>query len=188
VEKLHVEIGDRLIAIGNVKRAALGEFSEHRGLDIAPVFDVDWALVKRPSFTETDAAPVNLHVEAAKDSVTTIRLGFDLGTSWLKKGYWTDFLESTDGVWQPSLSVKWRQVVGGGESRGITSNIVGAPPVTGMTTVLSDDAKQGIEIGAGVWFTPKMANRVSIGARYDAFVWTDVVSHDLLGTVMYSFF
>jgi uncharacterized protein with beta-barrel porin domain len=156
------------------------------GLDLSPSFEVDWARVMRPGFTENGAAPLDLAVQDAADSVTTIRVGVEAGTSLLKKGYWTDFLERTDGVWQPSVSVKWRQVVAGAD-RAYTSSIVGAPTAAGRSTVFGDDASQGFEVGAGLWFTPKDANRITLGASYDAFVWRDIISHDVKGTVAYSF-
>ncbi len=190
----------RNVAFSGVRREAEGEWESNRvsiggevrwtfaldGLDLTPTFDADWALVSRPGFTEQGAAPLDLRVEGATDTVTTLRLGIELGTSVLRKGYFTDFFEAADGVWQPELSVKWRQVVSG-DDRALTSAIVGAPASTGDTTVFSDDAGEGFEIGAGVWFTPKDATRITVGVRYDAFVWKDIVSHDLKGTVGYSF-
>jgi uncharacterized protein YhjY with autotransporter beta-barrel domain len=190
----------RNVAFTGVQTTGEGEYQSNRvgiggelswtfaldGLDVSPVFDADWALVKRPAFTEHGAAPIDLHVEGASQSVTTIRAGVDLGTSFLKKGYWTDLLERTDGVWQPSVSVKWRQVVAGSE-RAYTSSIVGAPAAAGRSTVFGDDADQGFEIGAQLWFTPKDANRITIGASYEAFVWKDITSHDVTGKIAYSF-
>jgi len=191
---------NRNVSIADIALSANGDYDTNRvgaggelswtfaldGLDVTPALDIDWALVMRPGFTEQGAGDLSLTVEDANDSVTTLRLGVDVGTSFLKKGYWTDFLERTDGLWQPVLTVKWRQVVSGA-SRGLSSSMVGAPTGVTGTRVYGDDASQGFEIGAGLWFTPKDATRITFGARYDAFVWKDVVAHDVTGSVSFAF-
>lgn len=190
----------RRIAFANVARDTAGSYQSNRyalggelswnfaldGFDVRPVFEIDWARITHGGFEESGAGELSLIVDDDHDSVTTVRVGFDVGTSLLKKGYWTDLLERTDGVWQPELSVRWRQVVSG-DARGYSSAMAGTPAGVNGTTVYGDDAAQGFEIGAGVWFTPKSATRVSLGASYDAFVWKDVVAQEIMGSVIFSF-
>jgi hypothetical protein len=191
---------NRQIAFAAVTRTATGQYQSNRygvggqlswtfalsGLDLTPLFEADWARVSRDTFTETGAAPANLIVNGAADSVTNLLVGVELGTSWLKKGYWTDFLEKTDGVWEPKLAVGWRQVVQGAD-RALVSSYQGAPSASGRFQVDGQDANQGFEIGVGLYFTPKGLNRITLGASYDAFVWKDVLLQDISGTVRLSF-
>jgi len=46
---------------------------------------------------------------------------------------------------------------------------------------------EGFEVGAGIDWTPHRADRLSVGIRYDGFLWRGVSSHDLVARVRIGF-
>ena len=113
-----------------------------------------------------------------------MRVGVDLSSALHKQGYWTELLESADGVWRPSLSLAWRQVVTG-QHRDITSRL---DEVKGSVfTIQADAADRGFEIGAGLDWSPALINRFTFGIHYDAFIWKDVTNQTVMGRLRFSF-
>lgn len=165
-----------------------GEYAfELRGWTLAPMASLDYQALLQDSVTETGALPVSLQVDSRTDNVVTLRAGFEVATAFHKRGYWTEALETIDGVWRPNLSVQWRQVVAGAD-RALTADFIGDPgSAAGQFTVYGQSPSEGFEVGAGVDWTPRSANRLTFGLRYDVFVWTDVLSNDLTARVRYSF-
>ncbi len=158
-----------------------------RGFDLVPMASVDYSLMRQDAFAETGARPVSLLVEERTDHVVTLRAGFELTRPLHKSGYWTDLLEHGDGVWRPTVSVRWRQVVSGYD-RPLTARFVGDPAdAAGTFTVDGDAPEMGFEIGGGLDWTPRRADRLTFGVRYDVFVWEDVTSHDLSARVRLGF-
>ena len=188
----------REIQIADFVSRARGEYSMNRiGLrgrveygfrlgvvQLAPLASVDYTALIRPDITETEGGAANLYVDGTTDSITTVRVGFELGSALHKDGYWTELLENADGVWRPQLSVAWRQVVTGAH-RDITSRFLGAPGQT--FTIQADAADRGFEIGAGLDWSPALINRFTFGIHYDAFVWKDVLNQAIMGQVRFSF-
>ena len=188
----------REIDIGDFVSRARGEYQMNRvGLraraeygfrfgrvQIAPLASVDYTALIRPGITETEGSAANLYIDGTTDSITTIRVGLDIGSALHKEGYWTELLENADGVWRPQLSVAWRQVVTGAH-RDITSRLLGAPGQT--FTIQADAADRGFEVGAGLDWSPALINRFTFGIHYDAFVWEDVLNQTIMGQVRFSF-
>ena len=188
----------REIQIADFVSRARGEYSMNRiGLrgrveygfrlgvvQLAPLASVDYTALIRPDITETEGGAANLYVDGTTDSITTVRVGFELGSALHKDGYWTELLENADGVWRPQLSVAWRQVVTGAH-RDITSRFLGAPGQT--FTIQADAADRGFEIGAGLDWSPALINRFTFGIHYDAFVWENVFNQAIMGQVRFSF-
>jgi hypothetical protein len=157
------------------------------GLDLSPMASVDYTALIQDAIMETGALPVALQIDGRTDDVVTVRAGLDLTTAYHKRDYWTDFLEHADGVWRPTLSVRWRQVVNDAE-REVAGRFRSDPTGTaGLLVVQADAPAEGFEIGAGVDWTPRAADRLTFGLRYDLFVWTGVTTHDLVGQVRFSF-
>lgn len=165
-----------------------GEYAfDLRGWTLAPMASIDYTALLQDSIYETGALPVSLQIDSRTDNIVTLRAGFEVATAWHKRDYWTDALETVDGVWRPNLSVQWRQVVAGAD-RALTADFIGDPgTAAGQFTVYGQSPSEGFEVGAGLDWTPRAANRLTFGLRYDVFVWTDVLSQDLTANVRYSF-
>ena len=190
----------RNLAFGNFARTAEADFHSQRlgtrlhagwdfdlrGLRLAPVASLDWAGLARESFEETGAGPANLAIDDQFDSIVTARAGLELDTAWHKRGYWTDLLEVTDGIWWPRLSVGWRELLRGDE-RPISASLASAPAAADGFRVVGSEARRGVEIGAGLRFTPARADRLSFGVRYDAFLWDGIREHDFGADLRFSF-
>jgi uncharacterized protein with beta-barrel porin domain len=157
------------------------------GWELVPLVSVDYTYLMQDSVEEENAGSIGLAIDYRADSIVTVRAGFEADTALRKSEYWSDWLEVIDGVWRPSFALRWRQVVVGAD-REIRSHFLGAPQLSaGRFMVRADDAAQGIEVGAGIDFTPKRLNRLTFGLRYDGFFWTGIQSNDISGRVRYSF-
>jgi uncharacterized protein with beta-barrel porin domain len=165
-----------------------GEYAfDLRGWSLAPMASIDYTALLQDAVYETGALPVSLRVDSRTDNIVTLRAGFEVSSAWHKRGYWTEALETIDGVWRPNLSVQWRQVVAGAD-RALTADFIGDPGgAAGQFTVYGESPSEGFEVGAGIDWTPRSANRLTFGLRYDVFVWTDVLSQDLTASVRFSF-
>ena len=166
-----------------------GEYAfDVRGWTLAPMASLDYTGLGQEQITETGAAPVSLLVDSRTDHIVTIRVGGEVSTALAKRDYYSDLLEAVDGVWRPTLSVRWRQVVSGAD-RGYTARFLGTPATTvGKFVVAGDGPDKGFEVGAGLDWTPEAANRLTFGLRYDVFAWEGVTTHDLAARVRFSFY
>jgi hypothetical protein len=91
-----------------------------------------------------------------------------------------------DGVWQPSVEVRWRQMLHGDE-RSIDARLQGTPDAVGDFRIEGKEDSGGAEIGAAVSFTPSLANRLQFEFGYDAFVGPHTLEQDLYGRVTLGF-
>ena len=82
--------------------------------------------------------------------------------------------------------LRWRQTITGNE-REVTASLVDAPAtIPGFTVDAKEDAG-GFEIGAGVVFVPKNANRLQLELNYDVYRGAHTVDHDLVGRIRIGF-
>ncbi len=157
-----------------------------RGWQVAPLVSLDYTSLVQSSLAESGGGALALLIDRRSDSIATLRTGIEVSTGYHKTAYWRDLLEIADGVWHPALSVRWRQVLAGSD-REITARYAGAPAAAGSFTVDARAPDRGFEIGAGLDFVPKAANRVTLGVRYDTFLWQGITSHELRGDLRFSF-
>ena len=155
------------------------------GWDLGPIASLDYTALYQGEVTESGAGLLNLVVESRDTPLATVRAGFALARSVRKSGYWTDFLEQADGVWRPSLSVEWRQLLVD-YNRPISARFASAPG-SGNMTIRGDAPRMGFEIRTGIDWTPRQADRLTFGLHYDVFAWTDVVVQDLVASVRIGF-
>jgi len=155
------------------------------GWDLGPIASLDYTALYQGEVTETGAGLLNLVVESRDTPLATVRAGFALARSVRKSGYWTDFLEQADGVWRPSLSVEWRQLLVD-YNRPVSARFASAPG-SGNMTIRGDAPRMGFEIRTGIDWTPRQADRLTFGLHYDVFAWTDVVVQDLVASVRIGF-
>ena len=155
------------------------------GWDLGPIASLDYTALYQGEVTESGAGLLNLVVESRDTPLATVRAGFALARSVRKSGYWTDFLEQVDGVWRPSLSVEWRQLLVD-YNRPVSARFASAPG-SGNMTIRGDAPRMGFEIRTGIDWTPRQADRLTFGLHYDVFAWTDVVVQDLVASVRIGF-
>ena len=156
------------------------------GWKLGPMASLDYMALLQEATTETGASPLNLQIDKRDNQLVTVRAGFALTTTLNKTGYWTDFLESADGAWRPSLSVQWRQLVTDYD-RSITARFAEEPQSVGSMTVQGQAPRMGFEISTGLDWTPEKADRLTFGLHYDVFVWKDVVVQDLNASIRIGF-
>jgi uncharacterized protein with beta-barrel porin domain len=165
-------------------RAEIEYGIETRALRVAPLISLDYTTLLQSEVRESGGGAAALTLPSRNDTARTLRVGVDLTTTLQKTGYWTDLLENADGVWRPALSVRWRQPLGD-VSRSISARFSAAPGE--LFSVEGDDSGEGFEVGAGVDWTPLLADRLTFSLRYDGFLWQGVASHALTGRIRLSF-
>ena len=69
-----------------------------------------------------------------------------------------------DGVWNPSADIRWRQNLTGYE-RELKGRLQGSPDTLSNFTIVGREESGGLEIGTGLSFTPKNANRLQFDLR-----------------------
>jgi len=189
----------RNIAIGDFSGQTMGRYGVDRlgvraeveyGIEagafrVAPLISLDYTTLFQSAITETGGGAAALTLPSRTDTARTLRVGIDLSTTLQKKEYWTAFLENADGVWRPTLSLRWRQPLGE-ESRTVTARFTAADP-SDLFSVQGDDSGQGFELGAGVDWTPLVADRLTFSLRYDGFFWKNVTSNAITGRIRLSF-
>ena len=157
---------------------------ETEAFRIAPLISLDYTTLIQSEIAETGGGAAALTLPSRNETARTLRVGFDLTTALHKQGYWTALLENADGVWRPSLSVRWRQPLGATQQN-VNARFSAAPGE--LFSVQGDDSGQGFELGVGVDWTPLVADRLTFTLRYDGFLWEGVTSSALTGRIRLSF-
>ena len=188
----------RNVAIGNFVGRTTGRYDIERiglraeveygietgALRVAPLLSLDYTTLLQSEVRESGGGAAALTLPSRNDTVRTLRVGVDLTTTLHKTGYWTQLLENADGVWRPVLAVRWRQPLGD-VSRSVSARFSAAPGE--LFSVEGDDRGEGFELGAGVDWTPLVADRLTFSLRYDGFLWEDMASHAITGRIRLSF-
>lgn len=136
-------------------------------LDLEPLATVEYGYLMEDGFGESGAGDLDLDVDERSNSVLSTTLGARLAYTLFKWEYIGELLEWADGVWTPELTARWRGNWIGRE-RDLDARMVGAPAGVRGFTVGGQDAKQGVQVGAGVAFQPLRA-LMSIRLDYDGF-------------------
>ena len=161
------------------------EYGIERGaLRIAPLLSLDYTTLLQSEVRESGGGAAALTLPSRDDTARTLRVGVDLTTTLHKTDYWTQLLESADGVWRPVLAVRWRQPLGD-LSRTVTARFSAAP--SERFSIEGNDRSEGFELGAGVDWTPLVADRLTFSLRYDGFVWEDIGTHAVTGRIRLTF-
>ncbi|MCS5636087.1 MAG: autotransporter domain-containing protein, partial [Myxococcota bacterium] len=177
-------------AVGRYDMERLGlrarvEYALSRGpLVVSPMLSLDYTALLQSEVNEIGAGPGALSLPSRNDTARTLRVGFDATTALEKKGYWTEMLEYADGVWRPTLSLRWRQPLG--ETNPAIPAAFSVAP-SDPFDVFGDDSGEGFEVGVGLAWTPLVADRLTFTLRYDGFLWQGVSSNSFTGRVRFSF-
>ena len=91
-----------------------------------------------------------------------------------------------DGVWRPTVDLRWRQYLVGYE-RELSARLAGAPDTADSFEVEAEEDSGGFEVGVGISFTPKNANRLQFDLRYDVFRSENTLEHDLVAKIRFGF-
>jgi uncharacterized protein with beta-barrel porin domain len=148
------------------------------------MLSLDYTALLQSEVNEIGAGPADLSLPSRNDTARTLRVGFEATTALKKKDYWTELLEYADGVWRPSLSLRWRQPLG--ETNPAIPGAFSVAPSDAFD-VFGDDSGEGFELGVGLAWTPLVADRLTFTLRYDGFLWQNVSSNAFTGRVRFSF-
>lgn len=157
---------------------------ESGALLISPALSLDYTALLQSEIRESGGGGAALVLPSRTDSTGTARIGFDLTTALHKNGYWTDLLENVDGVWRPRFSLRWRQPLGEERSR-IEAHFLDS--TADAFSIESQNFQQGFEVGAGLDWTPLVADRLTFTLRYDGFLWKDTTVNAVTAQVRLSF-
>ena len=153
---------------------------------VEPLLGFDWAWVYQRAIHESGAGGFGMRIASRNDSIGSVNAGIRMSTTYQHSRYLIQQLEWMDGVWKPSLEVRWRQVLHG-DDRDIDARFQGSPNTVDDFRITGNEDDGGAEIGVGVSFTPKRANRLQFDVRYDAFIAENTLEQDLVGRVMIGF-
>ncbi len=172
---------DRITLAGEI-----GWAFEAGPIQIEPIVGVDWAWVDQRPIREDGAGGLGIAIDRRDDRVGSVSGGIRLATVYQHDRYLIRQLEWMDGVWRPSIDVRWRQLVEGNE-RKIDARLIGAPSTVSDFTIEGKEDPGGVELAAGVSFTPKNANRLQFDLRYKTFVASNTLEQNLVARVQLGF-
>jgi hypothetical protein len=147
-------------------------------IKIEPIGGVHWAWVYQRPIHESETAGFGIRIDRREDRVGSINGGLRVTTSYEHSRYLQPYLLWMDGVWTPSIDIRWRQVLTGNE-RELKARLEGSPEGVSKFTIEGREDHGGIEFGTAVRFLPKNASRLQFDLRYDAFVSSHAVAHNL---------
>ncbi|MFK7894347.1 MAG: autotransporter domain-containing protein [Myxococcota bacterium] len=167
--------------------AEAGYLVEVGPVSIEPLVGIDWAWINQRTIDE-DEAPfgLGLTIPGREDEIGSVSAGLRLTADYHHDRYISERLLWMDGIWRPTLDLRWRQYLEG-EERDFNSSFDGAPRETPNFQVSSEEDPGGVEIGAGLSFIPDLANRIQIDFRYDAYVSENTLQHDFVGRIAFGF-
>jgi uncharacterized protein with beta-barrel porin domain len=153
---------------------------------IEPIAGLDYLWITQDEIRESGGGPWGLVVDDRDDSVLSVTAGLRLGTVYHHTAYVMDSLLWMDGIWRPTLDIGWRQILVGAE-RDLKARLNGAPDTVQAFEIEGDEDAGGFELGAGLSFVPKNANRLQFDLRYDLFRGPETLEHDLVAKVRIGF-
>ena len=155
-------------------------------IDIEPLVGLDYVWITQDEISESDAGVWGLNIDERDDSVLSGTVGIRLSTVYQHSSYLSDGLLWMDGVWRPTVDFRWRQYLVGYE-RELSARFAGASDTVGNFEVEGEEDSGGFEVGAGISFIPKNANRLQFDLRYDVFRSENTLEHDLVAKVRFGF-
>lgn len=155
-------------------------------IQIEPIAAFDWIRMEIDGLTESGAGVYDARIASRDDDVFTTRIGVRLGTVYEYRRYLHRYLEWATGVWRPTLDLRWRQTVSGNE-RDVRASLVQAPNTVAPFSVQAKEDAGGFELGAGLTFAPKYANRLQIQIGYDLYRASHTLDHDLTARLRIGF-
>ncbi|MCA9504671.1 MAG: autotransporter outer membrane beta-barrel domain-containing protein [Spirochaetaceae bacterium] len=155
-------------------------------IDVEPLVGFDWTWVFQRAVRESHAGGFGARLDDREDEVGSLTAGLRLSTTYRHQRYLIESLEWMDGVWRPSLDLRFRQLVAG-DRRDLTGRFVGSADTVPKYTIQGEEDAQGAELGLGVSFVPENANRLQIDLRYEAFVAPHTLDQNLVARVALGF-
>lgn len=155
-------------------------------VSLEPLVRADWTWIDQDAIREGDASVYGLAIDERDDSIVDVSAGIRLSTVYEHRRYLHSNFEWMDGVWRPSLDLRWRQTLTGNE-RDLTARLVGAADTVGDFRIEGKEDAGGFEVGAGLAFVPENANRLQLDLRYELFRSAHALSHDLVAKVLIGF-
>ncbi|MAG29574.1 MAG: hypothetical protein CL908_01615 [Deltaproteobacteria bacterium] len=166
--------------------AEVGALFDIGPLGVEPLIGFDWSWVSQDTIRESQAGGLGLRVGSRDDAVGSVNAGIRLSTFYEHHRYLGQNLEWMDGIWRPTVDLRWRQLLGDNE-RDIDARLVGSPDTAAGFTIQGKEDTGGFEVGAGLSFVPENANRLEIELRYEAFVSSHTLAQDLVARLTFGF-
>ena len=163
-----------------------GWLFETGSIDIEPLVGFDYTWVSQNAVREKDAGIFGLTIDDREDDIFSAVAGLRLSTVYHHTRYLHTSLLWMDGVWRPSIDLRWRQAFSGYD-RDVTARIASAPESVSSFTIESQEDKGGFEVSAALAFEPEAANRLQFQFRYDAYRASHTLQHDLVARVRLGF-
>ena len=154
-------------------------------VDVEPTLGVDWVFLDQDEVEEAGGFATATLAER-DDHIVTGTAGLRLSTLYHHTRYLHQNLEWIDGVWRPTVAVRWRQYLTGYD-RSIDARLAGAPDTVGGFRVEAEEDDGGFEVEAALSFVPKHANRLQFDLRYDLYRAAHTLDHDLTARVRIGF-
>jgi outer membrane autotransporter protein len=155
-------------------------------IDIEPLVGIDYTWIDQDEISESNAGIYGAQIDERDDDILSVVAGIRLSTIYHHTKYLHPKLEWMDGVWRPTIDLRWRETLTG-DDRSVTARLQGAPTSVASFTIDGKEDKGGFEIGTGVTFVPEHANRLQFDLRYDAYRASHTVEHDLVAKVRIGF-
>lgn len=144
-----------------------------------PLIGFDWSWVSQEEISEDGAGGLGLQIDERDDEVGSVSGGVRISSIYRHNRFLARQLDWMDGVWRPQVDLRYRQLVEGNE-RQIDARFSGAAPSLPGFRVETKEDQGGWELGAGIGFVPEDANRLQFDLRYDAFLASHTLEHDLM--------
>jgi hypothetical protein len=155
-------------------------------IDLEPTLAADWVWIDQDEIDEGAQQLFANDVSSRDDVVISATAGLQVSTLYHHTRYLHTNLEWIDGVWRPSVALRWRQYLAGYD-RSIDARLMGAPDTVGDYRVEAKEDQGGLEIEAGISFVPEHANRLQFDLRYEAYRASHTVDHNLVAKVRFGF-
>ncbi len=171
----------------HVAVSAQAGFLMHLGpIDIEPLVGADYTWISQDEIREGDAGLFGESIEQRDDDLVSVTGGVRLSTVYHHTKYLHSSLLWMDGIWRPTLDLRWRQTLMGYD-RDLTARLNSAPSSVSSFTIEGKEDEGGFEIGAGISFVPENANRLQIDLGYDVFRSENTLEHNLVAKVIVGF-
>lgn len=155
-------------------------------IDLEPLVGVDYTWITQDEIRESQGGLFAGRVDERDDEILSVVAGLRASTVYHHTKYLHTSLLWMDGIWRPTLDLRWRQTLSGYD-RTLSARLDNAPDTVSDFVIEGKEDKGGFEVGAGLSFVPDRANRLQFDLRYDAYRAAHTLEHDLVAKIRLGF-